>query len=232
MDIRYSRGSIWWTNLEGLVNSSVQIGYRPVVIVSSLIGNVTNDTVLVVPITSKFKDLSVNAQLSFVIKNNSNGTPVQNTALCNQVRVVPRNSLITYIGQASTSDMELISNCLMIALGIAKDAGAKFKSSQEALAQQRKDREALESLIPQAENLINKLQELVNRQGNKKISNNKLNQIRIRRTEEEIKDFLKEWMDPYNNRNEVAAAFKFNSYNSAYQFYKSKKDKYKEITNG
>jgi len=232
MDFRYSRGAVWWTNLDGPANSSVQRGFRPVVIVSSLVGNVTNDTVLVVPITSKFKDLSVNAHLSFVIKNNSNGTSVQNTALCNQVRVVPRNSLSTYLGQLSVEDIELINGCLMLALGIAKDVGAKFKSTQEALAQQRKDREALESLIPQAENLINKLQELINRQGNKNISNKGFKQARIKRTEEEIKDFLKEWMDPYNNRNEVAAAFKFNSYNSAYQFYKSKKDKYKELTNG
>lgn len=223
MDFRYSRGSVWWTNLDGPANSSVQRGFRPVVIVSSLVGNMTNDTVLVVPITSKFKDLSVNAHLSFVIKNNSNGTSVQNTALCNQVRVVPRNSLITYLGQLSVEDIELINGCLMLALGITKDAGAKFKSTQEALVQQRKDREALESLIPQAESLINKLQELINRQGNKNISNKGSKQVRIKRTEEEIKDFLKEWMDPYNNRNEVAAAFKFNSYNSAYQFYKSKK---------
>lgn len=226
MDLRYSRGSLWWTNLDGPSNSSVQRGYRPVVIVSSLAGNVASDIVIVVPITSKVKDLSVNAKLSFKIDQG-----MSNTALCNQVRVVPRNSLISYIGQLSMEDIESINNCLMIALGIAKDVGEKFKTSQEALIQQKEDRKELEALIPKANDIIKRLSELISRNNGRKMLSGVSKQVRIKRTEEEIIDFLREWADPHNNRNEVAAAFKFNSYNSAYQFYKSKKDKYKEAIN-
>jgi septal ring factor EnvC (AmiA/AmiB activator) len=114
--------------------------------------------------------------------------------------------------------MARVEQGVLTSLGILKPIVDRAKASQEALLQAKKDKEALENLIPQAKDIINKLTEIVNRS---KVSKVRLEASRkyIRRSKEEIEEFIKEWEDDGNDRNEVAEAFGFNSYSSAYNFW-------------
>ena len=72
----------------------------------------------------------------------------------------------------------------------------------------------LQQLLPEAKSLITKLTEVTKRvEGIKVIK-------KIKRSPEEIADFIREWDDPYNNKKEVAEAFGFGTYSSAYSFRK------------
>lgn len=208
----YLRGGIYWANLAKYPQSSVQGGYRPVVIVSSIAGCLSSDVVTVCPLTTKVKDLSVNVNVKPLI----NGRPQQ--VLTNQLVTIPKSLLSSPSGWLDKEDLSQVEQGVMISLGILRPVIDKARASQEALLQAKKDREALESLVPQAKDLIHKLTEIVNRSNVSKVSPG-VSRKYVKRSEEEIEDFIKEWEDSGNNRNEVAKAFGFNSYSSAYNFW-------------
>lgn len=208
----YLRGGIYWANLSKYPQSSVQGGYRPVVIVSSVAGCISSDVVTICPLTTKIKDLSVNVTVKPLI----NGRPQQ--VLTNQLVTVPKSLLTNPSGWLDKEDLAKVEQGVMTSLGILKPIVDKAKASQEALLQAKKDKEDLENLIPQAKDIINKLTEIVNRSKVSKVGPEAPRKY-IRRSKEEIEEFIKEWEDNGNDRNEVAEAFGFNSYSSAYNFW-------------
>lgn len=217
--LEFTKGSVYWANLPKYRQSSVQSGTRPVVVVSSLKGNLNSDVVMIAPLTTKIKPLCINADIDFMVDNR----PSQ--VLCNQIQTVPKSALFNYVGELSIKDIDEVEKCILISLGIAKPAVEVVKSNQEALAAQKEDRKALDDLIPRANEIIKQLTEIINRQTIKKVPKIKNGRKYTRRTEEEIQDFLREWEDPYNNKNEVAEAFGFTGYAAAYNFFWNHKKK-------
>ena len=84
MNLDYARGSIFYCNLPDIQGyHSVEKGYRPVVIVSSLIGIISSDIVMICPLTTRHKKLSCNVDISYG----------DSQILCNQIMTVPKMSL-------------------------------------------------------------------------------------------------------------------------------------------
>ena len=216
MNLDYIRGNVWFVNLPRPdVLSSVQFGYRPVVIISSFAGSATSDVVTVVPCTSKYKDIEVNVPL------NADFLDRPTYALTNQLVTVPKAALRQHMGMCSKETMENIERAVLISLGIAQATTDTVKASQEALANAKKDRQELENLLPQAKQLLEKLQNLIYRVEPSKL----MKQTRKKRSPQEIADFIREYEDPLNVKKDVAAAFGFKTPQQAYQFYRRVKSK-------
>ena len=168
MSLDYTRGSIWWASLPQLQRSSVQGGYRPVVIVSSIAGCLSSDIVQICPITTRVKPLSININIHPINK----GLP--NQVLTNQIMTIPKNLLSKPSGFLSKEEMEQVEEGILLSLGITKPVVDKLKSSQEALVNAKRDREEIEKLLPQAKEVINKLTEVINRVEGSKVEINKV----------------------------------------------------------
>ena len=226
--LEFVKGDVFWANLPKYNQSSVQSGTRPVVIVSSLKGNLSSDVVMIAPLTTRIKNLCVNADIEFKIDDR------QSQVLCNQIQTVPKSALFNYAGHMSWQDIEKVDEAILISLGISKAFTDSTISKAEALATQKEDRKALDDLIPRATEIIKQLTEIINRQTIKKIPKNLLltkKKAYTRRTPEEIADFIREWEDPYNDRNDVASAYGFSGYGAAYNLYWNHKKKMKEASN-
>lgn len=203
----YSRGAIFWAALPETRNPScVEKGYRPVVIVSSFLGSLSSEIVMVCPMTSKLKDMSVN-----VVVNWSSPKGSKSQVLCNQIMTLPKYMLQNPSGRVSPEELDEINNAIIIALGIAPSYVSNLQTSQEKLINLKKDVALMKDLIPQAKDIIRQLTEVVNRAEPRRVKH--------RRSQEEIDDFIREWEDPYNNKKEVAEAYNFSSVTTARQFY-------------
>lgn len=217
MKLEYTRGSIWYVNLPGFDRSCVQRGFRPVVIVSSLAGNLSSDLVLVCPFTTKIKELSVNVS----VKPITGDTPTQ--VLCSQITTVPKSALVNHVGDLDEIDMNKVDTGILIALGLAKPVVSKIQATQNALAEAKKDKEVLDALLPQAKEILSKLSDLVKKVDGSNIQIKKTSKTttRVKRSPEVIADFMREWADPGSVKADVAEAFGFPTYSAAYQFYYS-----------
>ena len=225
MKFDYQKGSIWFYNFKGAERSSLQRGYRPVVILSNQAGCISSDFVMIAPITSQLKQLKVNVNIGKIFENGP-----ESQVLSNQIYTVPKYELSRPSGFLSSEQMKEVEKGLLVSLGIAKPVAEENKAWLEDLIQVKKDKEKLESLIPEGEKLLNELKEVLERvEGGKKLPTKlKADRKKLRRrTPEEIKDFIKEWEGKYNDKNKVVKAFGFNTYNAAYHFYKYHKDKVK-----
>ena len=208
----YIRGGIWWINLSKYPQSAVQGGYRPVVIVSSQPGCRSSEVITVCPLTTKIKELSVNVSVKPLI----NGRPQQ--VLTNQIVTVPKDLLTSPSGCLDKEDMEKVELGIMISLGLVKSEKVVHRTNSKLLAEAEKDEKLLEELIPQAEVVLEKLKNILNRS-----TSSSTGRKYKKRSAEEVADFIKEWEDDRNNRNEVAKSFGFNSYGSAYNFWSNHK---------
>ena len=223
--LEFVKGDVFWANLPKYNQSSVQSGTRPVVVVSSLKGNISSDVVMVAPLTTRIKPLCINADIDFKIDDR------RSQVLCNQIQTVPKSALFNYAGHMSWQDIDKVDAAMLISLGISKEFTESTISKAEALAAQKEDRKALDDLIPKAAEIIKKLTEIINRQTIKKIPKNLLpakKKAYTRRTPEEIADFIREWEDPHNDKNEVALAYGFSGYGAAYNLYWNHKKKVKK----
>jgi mRNA-degrading endonuclease toxin of MazEF toxin-antitoxin module len=211
----YTKGSVWWAKLPRWGESSVQCGFRPVVIVSSEIGCLSCGVVMVCPMTTKLKDLSVNAIIDFDIDGRSQAV------ITNQVMTLPKDILYSYQGELNRKDLVKVEKGLRTSLGLEPEVTL----DPEAKA----NREALDKLIPEAKELVSKLNEIISQREptSQAVESIKKTRVIIKRSQEEVANFIKDWEDPGNNKNMIAEVYKFNSYNSAWQFYKSHKNKFK-----
>lgn len=91
---------------------SCESGVRPVVVVSSNVGNRTADIVMVCPITHSIKPLSCNATVGW----SKDGRTSQ--VLCNQVITLPKESLKEYCGFINSQDQREVERALCISFGI------------------------------------------------------------------------------------------------------------------
>lgn len=111
------RGSIYFTNMpkQNVTTHSCQSGRRPVLVVSSNIGNRTNSVVMVCPMTTKIKHLSCNVDVEWTC----DGRPSQ--VLCNQIMTMPKDELQQYCGHITLEEQKRVDIAMCISLGINID---------------------------------------------------------------------------------------------------------------
>jgi mRNA-degrading endonuclease toxin of MazEF toxin-antitoxin module len=109
------RGSIYFVRMpehDTRQAHSCERGYRPVVVVSSNIGNRTSNIVMVCPLTTRVKSLSCNVDVNW----SADGRPSQ--VLCNQIVTIPKSELVCKRGQVSLEEQRRIDIAMCISLGI------------------------------------------------------------------------------------------------------------------
>lgn len=108
------KGDIYEVDLQNPINNkdSRQAGRRPVIVVSSDIGNYSSSVVMVCPITTKRKPLSCNAEINWSTYGG------KSTVLCNQIITMRKDQLQRYLGKVSYDDILRINTAMMISLGI------------------------------------------------------------------------------------------------------------------
>lgn len=114
--IKYPRGSVWMCNLSQVkAIQGVQTGNRPVVIMSSNIGNITSSSVVVVLITSNSERSRHSINVPFI-----NDTGENNVVLGNQVHTVNKEALLCQIGLLPDSIIYEIEIAINEAFGIQR----------------------------------------------------------------------------------------------------------------
>lgn len=94
---------------------SEQSGLRPAVVVQNNAGNRHAPTVIVVPLTTKYKrDMPTHVTLFRGDCDNLQPS----TALCEQVTVIDVSRALSYVGQLSESCMRRIDKALSVSLGL------------------------------------------------------------------------------------------------------------------
>ena len=109
------RGAIYFVKMpehKTVQRHSCEQGYRPVVVVSSHVGNRTSDIVMVCPITTKIKELSCNVKIGWSM----DGRPSQ--VLCNQIVTIPKSELVYRRGFVTLEEQKQIDIAMCISLGI------------------------------------------------------------------------------------------------------------------
>ena len=103
------RGQLWYIdrNQDGIL----QNGRRPWIIVSNDIANHYSPFVTVVPLTTACKKpLPTHCQIT--------SSSRLSIALCEQMQIITRESLLEYAGELTWEEMRRVNTCLLIQLGI------------------------------------------------------------------------------------------------------------------
>lgn len=144
-DLIYStvkRGEVYLCDLGKNMDSSEQAGIRPVIIIQNNIGNYYSGTTIVIPLTTKKKKyLPVHYAFTFssqnmIDYNNSSylKNNLLNIALAEQIRVINKKRLRSFLGTMTPEFMEEISKIIRISLDLTK-GGASL--TDKTLQQQR-----------------------------------------------------------------------------------------------
>lgn len=115
------RGDIWFANLGSHVNTCVQDGIRPVVIISNNIGNAHAETVNIVPMTRHLKKLELPCHTKIYPASVSDAQQALDLSmvLAEQLTTISKHSLRSYAGHITDSSaMERIENAVTAQLGL------------------------------------------------------------------------------------------------------------------
>ena len=112
------RMEVWNADLPLDENSSIQGGYRPVLIVSNDICNEKNNVVTVVPLTSQIKRLSLPTHVLFEVKKGE-----ESLALLEQITTIEKKLLCSYVGTLKRMDRRIVEAAMRDHLGLK--AGGK-----------------------------------------------------------------------------------------------------------
>lgn len=112
---RYSRGDIYYANMEPHVGSE-QGGERPVVVLQNDKGNKHSSTIIIATLTSKV-DKKLNLPTHVLLDQNS-GLKVPSVVQLEQIFTIDKRRVQRFAGQASSEEMERIETALKISLGM------------------------------------------------------------------------------------------------------------------
>ena len=125
---KFMRGQIWWqkaTNKQPV--PGVQNDGRPVIIISNNANNRFSHGITVIPLTTAVKkDLPTHVKILM-----ENGKTIS-TSLAEQIRTIPVDSLIDYLGTVDDTKMTEIDATILIALGF-KEADEQYKQIEETI---------------------------------------------------------------------------------------------------
>ena len=110
------RGDIYFADL-GQTEGSEQRGYRPVIVIQNDIGNQFSPTVIVAPLTGRYKKMTMPTH---VLLGKSYGLTEDSIALLEQIRTIDRNRLRRFIGHVDSTGLKEIDKAAAISLGISE----------------------------------------------------------------------------------------------------------------
>lgn len=108
------RGQIYYADLSPVVGSE-QGGMRPVLIIQNNLGNKHAPTTIVAPITSKFTKKILPTHIELTGLDHLRDSVV----LCEQIRVIDKQRLRTYMCEVPPEIMTLVDVSIKISLGLA-----------------------------------------------------------------------------------------------------------------
>lgn len=116
----HHRGEVWIADAQIFYKNvgHLMVGRRPVLIISSEIGNRTSGNVIVLPLTSRIKEHSCNVTLPMQCVGFTLPKPTQ--VLCNHPRTESASSLIYKLGRISDSSLAEVEKALLLSVGIKK----------------------------------------------------------------------------------------------------------------
>ena len=109
----FKRGEIYVANLSPYVGSE-QGGIRPVIILQNNLGNIFSPTLIVAPLTSRFKKR--NLPTHYLIEDVEE-LKTTSLVLLEQIKTIDKQRVTEYIGQASEEDIKNIEKAFTISLG-------------------------------------------------------------------------------------------------------------------
>lgn len=122
---KLERGQMWWADLpKDRCNPHSQFGLRPVVIISNNKGNLHSPNILVCPLTTqedRFKMIHPN-----VMGANHTLSYVQ----CEQIRVLDKERLGTYIGKVRDIEMKYIDRALAVSIDLVSYIDERDEASK------------------------------------------------------------------------------------------------------
>ena len=112
---RYSRGDIYYANMEPHVGSE-QGGERPVVVLQNDTGNKHSSTLIIATLTSRVdKKLSLPTH---VLLDQNPGLKVPSIVQLEQIFTIDKRRVQRFAGQTSSEEMDRIEAALKISLGM------------------------------------------------------------------------------------------------------------------
>lgn len=111
MEKIYLRGDIVWASNDIKVNSSIQSGMRPYLIVSNNQNNRYSNILTVVPLTTKYKKYMPTHHHILV-----NGK--ENTVLAEQITCISKDNIVNYIDTIEDSDLHKVEEKIKIQLDL------------------------------------------------------------------------------------------------------------------
>ena len=109
----FKRGEIYVADLSPYVGSE-QGGIRPVIILQNNLGNIFSPTLIVAPLTSRYKKR--NLPTHYFIEDVEE-LKTTSLVLLEQIKTIDKRRITEYIGQASKDDIKNIEKALTISLG-------------------------------------------------------------------------------------------------------------------
>ena len=116
------RGDIFFADLGTHSGTSVQSGYRPVLVISNNKGNAHSETITVMPMTGSFKrtDLPCHTILKPEQIKDRQCSFSKTTILAEQITTISKSALKSYVGKVYAADvMGSIEHSLFVHLGLA-----------------------------------------------------------------------------------------------------------------
>lgn len=109
----FRRGEIYVADLSPYVGSE-QGGIRPVIILQNNLGNIFSPTLIVAPLTSRYKKR--NLPTHYLIEDVEE-LKTTSLVLLEQIKTIDKRRITEYIGQASKDDIKNIEKAVTISLG-------------------------------------------------------------------------------------------------------------------
>ena len=109
----FRRGEIYVADLSPYVGSE-QGGIRPVIILQNNLGNIFSPTLIVAPLTSRYKKR--NLPTHYLIEDVEE-LKTTSLVLLEQIKTIDKRRITEYVGQASKDDIKNIEKALTISLG-------------------------------------------------------------------------------------------------------------------
>ena len=111
------RGEIYFASLDPCIGSE-QKGIRPVVILQNNVGNKCSPTTLIAPLSTK-KCLNLPTH---ILIDNVNKIKPNSVIMLEQIRVIDKSRLLSYINKLSKEQMNEIDNSILVSLQIKKSS--------------------------------------------------------------------------------------------------------------
>ena len=114
MERQIRRGDIYYADLDPVIGSE-QGECRPVLIVQNNTGNKYSPTVIITPITGNLRKNPLPTHVALSINS---GLEKTSLVLAEQIRVIDRSRLGSYIGYVGKSAMSQVDKALSISIGL------------------------------------------------------------------------------------------------------------------